>query len=765
MRLISLAFIALLYSGLLTAQDEIAIGQWRTHFPVNRMVGVTQSATKAFYATEQMVLIYDKAEGSVQRLDKINGLTQVGIKCIKYHRGLDLLLIAYTDGNLDIVTAAGQVINIADIQRYSLVAEKDIHHIRFTDNLAYLSCSFGLVELDLDRYEVRNTYFTDNFDVRASALRGDTLLIATDEGIFQGNPDVNLSDFSNWQAHGRAQGLSPVHYATVMEPLGDRLFAGIGDSLKYYDGQRWHDFESVNGGNNQLSPFFVNPNGLDQLEQSLDGSQLVLTTGLEMMAIDPNGYYFPISGGDFIQTPRQAIKDGGVFYLADFVKGAVVLDNFVPRTITANSPFSKNMSQLTVGKGELWVTAGGVTDSWQSLVRNDGVSVYRNGQWETLNEGSRTALAGVYDFIPVVVHPSEDRVFMGSYNRGLVEVTPDSIRVWGEAGTTLRTPALDPSTVRVTGLAFDADENLWISNYESPTPVVVYRNDGTWEAFPLTSNTGAIAQMVIDRNQYKWMVIARGGGGLAVLDETVTTGAPYRFLTTANSELPTNDVNCLAVDQDGDVWVGTLQGTVVFECGGSLFRPEGCAGRRVIVSEDDFGDYLLATENVRTIAIDGADRKWFGTDNGIFVQSPSGEETLLRFTVDNSPLPSDKIIDIAINPDDGEVFIATEEGLVSYRSDATEGESRQGDAVLAFPNPVRPDYDGPIAIRGLVRDADVKITDINGRMIFQTRANGGQAVWNGRDYNGRPAATGVYLVFSSSRDGFETLVTKVTVIR
>lgn len=765
MRSIVIAVIALLGQLAVTAQDEIAIGQWRTHFPVNRMIGVTQSATKAFYATDQMVLIYDKSEGSVQRLDKISGLTQVGIKCIKYHRELDLLLIAYADGNLDVVTQAGQIVNIADIQRYSLIAEKDIHHIRFEGELAYLACSFGLVELDLVRYEVRNTYFTDNFDVRASALRGDTLFMATDDGIYQGNPGINLSDFSNWLPHGRAQGLAAVHYATVMEPLGNRLFASVNDTLKYYDGQQWHEFESLNGANNQLLPFFTTGNGFRNLEQSLDGSQLVLTTGLEMMAIDPNGYYFPIGGGSFIQTPRQAVKDGGVFYLADFVKGAVVLDNFVPNTITANAPFSKNMSHLAAGKGEVWVTSGGVTDSWQSLIRNDGAFVYREGRWEVYNEGNRTELAGVFDMIPVALHPSQERVYLGSYNRGLVEVTPDSVHVWGEAGTALRTPALDPSTVRVTGLAFDDDENLWISNYESPTPVVVYRNDGTWESYPLTSGTGAISQMVIDRNQYKWMVISRGGGGIAVLNETVTSGAPYRFLTTANSELPTNDVNCLAVDQDGDVWVGTIQGTVVFECGGNLFRPEGCTGRRVIVSEDDFGEYLLATENVRAIAVDGADRKWFGTDNGIFVQSPSGEETLLRFTVNNSPLPSNKIIDIAINPDDGEVFIATEEGLVSYRSDATQGGNTHAEEVRVFPNPVRPDYDGPIAIRGLVSDADVKITDISGQLIYQTRANGGQAIWNGRDYNGRPAATGVYLVFSSGSGGFETLVTKVTVIR
>lgn len=765
MRLLCFAVIALLWQAAALAQDEIAIGQWRTHFPVNRMIGVTQSATKAFYATDQMVVIYDKSEGSVQRLDRLSGLTQVGIKRIKYHRQLDVLLVAYTDGNLDVVTQSGSVVNIADIKRYGLIAEKEIHHIRFAGETAYLSCSFGVVELDLVRYEVKNTYRTDNFDVRASALRGDTLFIATDEGIYQGNPGLNLSDFSNWLPHGGAQGLGAGHYATAMEPFGSRLFASINDTLKYYDGQQWYDFPSLNGANNQQQPFFTNPNGFLHLEQSLDGSQLILTTGLEMMAIDPNGYYFPISGGTFIQAPRQAVKDGGVFYLADLAKGAVVLDNFQPSTVSANAPFSKNASRLTAGKGAVWVTAGGVTDNWQSLVRSDGASAYRNGQWEMYNPSTRPELSGVFDMIPVALHPTEDRVFVGSYNRGLVEITPDSIHVFGEAGTALRTPALDPSTVRVTGLAFDADHNLWISNYESPTPVVVYRNDGTWDAYPLTSNTGAISQMVIDRNQYKWMVIARGGGGVAVFSEEVTSGANYRFLTTANSELPTNDVNCLAVDQDGDVWVGTLQGTVVFECGGSLFRPEGCAGRRVIVSEDDIGEYLLATENVRAIAIDGADRKWFGTDNGIFVQSPSGEETLLRFTVDNSPLPSNKVVDIAINPDDGEVFIATEEGLVSYRSDATEGDNTHAEEVRVFPNPVRPDYDGPIAIRGLVSDADVKITDINGQLIFQTRANGGQAIWDGRDYNGRRAATGVYLVFSSNSDGLETLATKVTVIR
>jgi streptogramin lyase len=755
------------------AQNDIAIGQWRSHFPVNRMISVTQSQDKVYYAGEQMVLVLDKTERSISRLDKVSGLTQVGIRVIKYYPAMELLLIAYNDGNIDVVEESG-VTNVSDIKRYSLISEKSINHIHFADSFAYLSCSFGLVQMDLTKYEIKNTYLTDNFGVNASSVLEGKIYMSTEEGIYEGDQSLNLSDFSNWVEHDMSKNLPFAYFSNAIEWFDGRLFATVNDTVKYYDGTNWQHFSSENaalpaGHPDRNKPFLYRPNEIIYLETSLDGERLIMTTSLSIMAVEKNGFYFPHGTGDFINSPRQAIRAGGVWYYADYNKGANILEGFNDFTkIEANAPFSNNMYQMTVANNNLYVTAGGVNGSWNALNRPDGLFLMEDGIWSFRNKFYSDSLVDVNDMMPVAVHPSNGKVYTGSYRKGLVEFDGDNFQVFGKEGTTLNNPELDPFSVRVTGLAFDQDENLWISNYEAPEPISVLRVDGTWESFPLPSASAQVADMVIDRSGNKWMVVARGSEGIAVFNENEAvvggTDNRYRILTPGNSELPSKEVNCLAVDRDGDVWVGTVEGTAVFECGGQMFSAEGCRGRKVIVEEDDFGEYLLKTENVTTIAIDGADRKWFGTDNGIFVQSPDGEETVFRFTTDNSPLPSDKIVDIAINDQNGEVFISTEQGLVSYRSDATAGTNTHAADVYAYPNPVRPNYDGPIAIKGLVNDANVKITDISGALIYETTALGGQAIWNGRDYNGRKAATGVYLVFSSNRDGLETLVTKLVFV-
>jgi len=761
------------FSFALLAQNDIAIGEWRTHFPVNSMVSVTQSESKVYYAGEQMVLILDKAEGSISRLDKVTGLTQVGIKVIKYYPAMDLLLIAYRDGNIDIVEEDG-VTNVSDIKRYSLISDKTVNHIHFSDTIAYLSCSFGLVQFDLNKNEIKNSFLTDNFGVNASHLVDGIIYMATDEGIYEGDPALNLSDFTNWVEHSTSKNLPTAYYSNVMEVFDGKLFADVNDTLKVYDGANWQNYASENaafpqGDPRRLKSYFYTGIENRHLETTLDGEKMVLTTNLSLMAIEKSGYYFPFGTSEFVNSPQQAIRNGNTLYYADLSKGANTLKSFEFSKVEANAPYSNNMTQMAVANNNLYITAGGVNNSWNSLNRPDGLFINENGIWSARNKFNTDSLAGTNDMIPVAVHPSNGKIYVGSYNKGLVEIDGDNVSVRGKDGTTLNNPELDPFTVRVTGLAFDQEENLWISNYESPEPISVFKADGTWESFSLPSASAQVAEMVIDRNGHKWMVVARGSGGIAVFNENEAvvgqTNNRYRILTPGNSELPSKDVNCLAVDRDGDVWVGTVEGTVVFECGGQMFTAEGCRGRKVIVEEDDFGEYLLKTENVTTIAVDGADRKWFGTDNGIFVQSPDGESTVLRFTADNSPLPSDKIVDIAINQENGEVFIATQQGLVSYRSEATKGGNQHASNVYAYPNPVRPNYDGSIAIKGLVSDANVKITDISGALIYETTAFGGQAIWDGRDYNGRKASTGVYLIFSSNRDGLQTLATKLVFVK
>jgi len=278
---------------------------------------------------------------------------------------------------------------------------------------------------------------------------------------------------------------------------------------------------------------------------------------------------------------------------------------------------------------------------------------------------------------------------------------------------------------------------------------------------------------VVDRNGYVWCTIDGTGQGLIVFDGRAalegTSTNTYRTFSSANTELTDNKVISLAVDLEGDVWIGTFNGVVVADCGANVFDPESCSLSKRVIEENDFDDeneHLLKGEVVTAIAIDGANRKWFGTTNGVFVQSASGKEQIASFNSENSPLFDNSIIDIGINDENGEVFIGTDKGVISYRSEAIKGGTVNSSEVYAFPNPVRPDYQGPIAVKGLAQNANVKITDVNGQLVYETTALGGQAIWDGTDYNGRRANSGVYLVFSTS-DSLEfpdAIVTKILFI-
>ncbi|MEO1714161.1 MAG: regulator, partial [Bacteroidota bacterium] len=375
----------------------------------------------------------------------------------------------------------------------------------------------------------------------------------------------------------------------------------------------------------------------------------------------------------------------------------------------------------------------------------------------------------VWDFLDIEIHPETEVIYAGAYYDGLIVYDRSEYEVVDNSNSSLTNPPVDSARTRISGLAFDQENNLWVSNFgaEDGAISVLRAEDGQWQKFnPPACQEDALAQVAVDFNNYKWFVSQSTSTGMIVLDAGVLNDPSddrCRVFTEGNSNLPSNQVNCVEVDLDGDVWIGTAAGTVVFECGPSVFEPE-CTGSLRIVEQDNFGAFLLETENIRTIAIDGANRKWFGTDNGIFVQSSNGEEQVAFYNVENSPLFDNVINDIAIHPTTGEIYIGTNKGLQSIRGEAVEGGLVNSNEVVVFPNPVRPDYEGVIAINGLAQDANVKITDVHGQLVFEGEAFGGQAIWDGRDYNGRRAATGVYLVFSTSQSNFSNPNTAVAKI-
>jgi hypothetical protein len=315
-------------------------------------------------------------------------------------------------------------------------------------------------------------------------------------------------------------------------------------------------------------------------------------------------------------------------------------------------------------------------------------------------------------------------------------------------------------------LAVDEDGNTWMANSLTNDPIAVRKRNGDWKSISIAQlGEQKTEYMEFDRNGYLW--IKQITGKVVVYDPgniDDDTDDQSIQLGSNNSMLPTNNINCIKPDKNGVMWVGTDQGITIFNCSRTVFDG-GCEGGRPKIEVDSFLGFLLEAENIKDIAVDGANRKWVGTDNGLFLLSEDGEEQLAYFNTENSPLFDNEVKHVEVEGVTGTVYIATGRGLQSFRSDATTGKRRMDrKSVTIYPHPIRPDYSGPIAISNLADESDVKITDISGRLVYETTALGGQAIWDGMDYNGRKAQSGVYLVFIVNEEGTQQAVGKILFI-
>ena len=741
------------------AQDDLKIGQWQSYLPFQKGTYVTQSEYTIYYASNLSVMLLDRTDFSVRYLSTVTGLSDIEVGVIKYNPYNSTLMITYQNGNIDL-RKFQEITNIPFVlSATSILGNKAAKDIYFQENDAYIVYEFGLVKLNMEREEIDYTTFTGTKPTNFQIFNGNFYL-TTEEGIYRTSAsNANPADFGTWDLMGTNEGLPMDYSATAMRVYNDKLYLGVNNTSLYrFDGNTADSIYSVS------SDKFIS-------YLSAEGKHLLMGVGCnsldgcsaELYSFDEDESFETTS--QCMNKPVYAVEDrrDRIWFADQFRDFRTLSDiNESCTRLSYNTPYSENVNKLRIIDEQVWIASGGIEPNQEYLWRADGFFSFIDGKWNVYNNTNQNALSGLVDFYDIAIHPANGKIYASSFLDGLVELDGETFTVFNDSNSNLGNAAGDVGRTRVSGLAFDANNDLWIGNHSTALPISVYRNDGTWQSYNICGSSKNLLEVVIDPNGYKWFI--NGGGGLVVFYEgDEFNPSDCRTITTSNSALETNNINSIAVDLEGDVWVGTSQGAYVFECGAGVFDAS-CIGARRIVEEEGIPAYLLETEDVQAIAIDGANRKWFGTTNGVFVQSADGQEKIAFFDKDNSPLFDNSIIDIAIMQSTGDVFIATNKGLISYRSDAIEGGKNNNVNAYAYPNPVRPDYDGPIAIKGLARDANVKITDVNGQLIYETKALGGQAIWDGRDYNGRKASSGVYLVMSTNTDNLndtDAVVTKI----
>ena len=749
------------------------IGEWRDFLPYQQASSVTQSPDKIYYATPLSIASIDKTDMSVSFLSKVTGLSDIGVQQVRYDQVHDQLYVIYTNSNIDVIRS-NTILNVPNIRaNTSITGSKLINDIHISDTgVAYLSTDFGIVILDGGTLTFGATILTGVRVIEMESI-GTQVFAGTDDGlyVFDLSSNNNIADFNNWNLLGVDQGLPSLFSTRAISAHNDLLYVGINGNL-YRSNEGLDQWETIRLEDDLVVEFIETSS--DRLIAGWRGPNF----SNQVLFFDAEDQFIS-DGADCSGVPIEAIRDeaGQIWYADLFARFRMSSDyTSTCRQFNYNSPFSEDVSDIVLRGSDVLVASGGVAENFTFLFSRDGFYFQNQNSWNNFNEvdNSNIAALDLLNVFRVAFHPSLPRLYAGSYWAGLLEYdeVEDSYTLYNQTNSTLRGSIGDPARERVSGLVFDEDENLWITAFNAPEPINILTPEGDWISHAVPS-LGTLSDIIIDDAGFKWMPVQGSNGGILVYDSgddlVNTSDDRFRLIQQNNSVMTTNIVRSVKVDREGTVWVGTDEGPVFFDCGRDVFEEERCPGVRRLVLQDSIGAFLLADQQINTIEVDGANQKWFGTRSGVFVQSPQGEEQIAHFTADNSPLLDDEINALAYEPEEGIMWIGTNNGLVTIRTEATGGAVfHREDEVFAFPNPVPPDYRGPIAIRGLVTDANIKITDVNGLLVSEFEALGGQAIWDGLDLQGEEVRSGVYLVFSTDDRAFDnpdSFVTKILVIR
>jgi ligand-binding sensor domain-containing protein len=739
-------------------------GKWHSYLAYNNTTSVAEGNTFVYALADGSLYSYGKEDNSLRYYSKENGLSDNRISTINFHSEENILIIAYTNGNIDLMKENNSVYNLPFILNSSHIQDKTIYSVYNYKETTYLATAFGIVALDVKKKEIKETYRL-NQSISSIVVHEDMIYALTPGGIQKAALKDNLIDPGNWHDH-------PVTTSGEVKDTVLQLCT-FRNVLCFLIKNKGIYYQSGNEIQQLLSHTAIN-------NIKVENQKLIAFSSGELFIY--SSFTEKDKGNITGIADISSLKDQTTFWLATGEKGLIGIrkkaaDQYeiLTENISNNGPKRNLNAFMRMQNNKLYIAGGG---RWTDRFDNRGtVMIYDTDslKWNNLKDFS-----GFRDATCIAVdHKDEHHFFVSSWGEGVYEFKDGGLlKLYNHKNSSLST--IIPNTpsennyIRVEGVCFDKDNNLWMTNTEVSNVITVLKADGTWTKLPYSaiSNPTLADKILIASNGHKWVNLVRGEkSGIFVFDDKGTIDNTsddishyYNALNDNNGNIGANEFLCITEDKNGAIWIGTNRGTFIVSIPSRAV--EGTMTGSRIIHTDEYGNpqYFLADERINAIATDDGNRKWLGTGNsGIYLLSEDGSEIILHFTTDNSPLLSNTIESIAINNRTGEVFIGTDKGLISYMGDAIKGSENYSN-VYAYPNPVRPGFDERVIITGLMDNSNVKITDASGNIIYQGRSAGGQITWNCRNNNGRRVASGIYLVFSSTPEAKESVVSKIAVV-
>lgn len=755
---------------------QIGMGQWRLHVPNKNALDVVTQGNSVFTAFESGVMEYDTDANEVSIWDNINGLSDINVSCLGTNSTTQSIFIGYETGNLDQINGS-RVTNIPAIILSSIIGDKKIYKIIDYQGFVYCATGFGIVKIDPSRSEVKDSYYPNGSSspIIDLAFANDTIFALTKEGVLKGKvSNPALADPAQWVLESRVPSLSGIDdLYMAIESIGNDLYLSKNTSSYGNDSV----FKITNSGWEFVSdmPFSLEIVNLGRVDNKL---AVFLADGMILFNADYSTYFsmnsYTFGGG---VSPRNAISKQGYYWLADKNRGLVKqLPNGESQKIDFEGPPRNIFYALDWQKDRLACVPGGVQGQLP-IYTPAGLYFFKDEKWTTKEKEVQPLWkdVNIHDNVSVSINPIDpNKIAVGGFSRyglSLIDFDGNVTDTFTVDNSLLNGNFANSDLCLVSDLEYDADGNLWMLNGFGSNPLKLLTPDNQWYMFSL--GTAVLNQqtrcMAIDYNNNVWMsfnhfgLVGYNPGG------SITDPSDDKRIMLLEGEsqgnLPSKEVTAIAVDFDNEIWIGTDNGFAVLYNSENAFDAVSgtISAQRIKLEFEGNVEYVLGNTSITDIEVDGGNRKWFGTSSsGVVLLSADGLEILKQFNTENSPLISNTIIDIEIDQKTGEVFIVTDKGLVSYRSDASFEDADVAD-VQIFPNPARPEFDGPITIQGIRFDSDVRITDVAGNLIYKTTSNGGTATWNGKTLTGENAVTGVYLIWVAPNNSKGRFVGKVLV--
>ncbi|CAI8350637.1 MAG: Uncharacterised protein [Flavobacterium sp. SCGC AAA160-P02] len=769
-----LLFFSLSY--LSSAQEDFS-DSWEDFFSYNNVKDFVKVENSIYALSDNAIFTYDFITQEIQKLSSVQGLSGETTTAIHYSIDTNRLIIGYENGLLEVVDSDGSITSSSDIVSFNQSGEKSINHIFEYQEKLYVSTSFAIVEYDINQLEFGDTFFIGNnsSDVKVNEITvfNNRIYAATNNGIFHAAIDnPNLIDFNNWSHISSGNNhfknitvfnnkLYTIFNSTLFELRETNELFFITDFFEIVNGMKASSTNLSIAFNDSLMIYDITLNQVIQNSANINFDYTLNTVFAENNEL-------------FLATNQFGVLTSTFANTADFIE------------IHPEGPISNDVFSLSARSNELWVVYGGFGPTYGPTQRKLGFTHYDGETWFT---ATNNPLNPFPDFVDVAIHPTnKNKVYISGFGDtnlintfdtgGLFEVENNEItNFYNYLNSPLEDIVEDDAnrvTIRISGSVFDNQGNLWLMNIGGSKELKKFSN-GSWAGYDISEgkpeNSFGLSEIAIDRSNTIW--IGTRADGIVAFNEN---GARVRGLSTTITQgsLPNARVESIAVDRDNRIWIGTITGLVVFNNASSVFEDDVVDAQPIIFEEDGIAKKLLGDQFVTSIVVDGANNKWFGTDNGgVVYTNPNGRTTIASFSSENSPLPSNRIVKIAVDEEIGKVYFATDKGVVAYNSNVAPFGDSLGE-VYAYPNPVRK-FHNTVTIDGrnetnLPKGTNVKILDVAGNLVFETNViegqqlQGGKVVWDKTNLAGNKVASGVYIVILANEDASETSTTKIAII-